>query len=48
MLLNIFEGARLQARRMFFDLNNGGAEGPAPSKRLFAAESFSAACSAVP
>jgi hypothetical protein len=26
------EGARLQARRNAFDLNNGGAESPAPSK----------------
>jgi hypothetical protein len=41
MLLNVFEGARLQARRIFFDLNNGGAEGPAPSKLLPAGE-FSA------
>jgi hypothetical protein len=42
MLLNVFEGARLQARRIFFDLNYGGAEGPAPSKLLPAAASFSA------
>jgi len=40
VLVNVFEGARLQARRVFFDLNNGGAESPAPSKLLSAAASF--------
>lgn len=46
--LNILEGAHLQARRMSFDLNNGGAESPAPSKHFPVAESFSAACEVVP
>ena len=41
---NILEEVRLQARRMSFDLNNGGAESPAPSKLcLPLAETFSAA-----
>ncbi len=48
MLLNVFEGARLQARRIFFDLNNSGAEGPAPSKLLPAEASFSATSSGAP
>ena len=38
--LNILEGARLQARRMSFDLNNGGAESPAPSKPVSSGGEF--------
>jgi len=44
MLPNILEGARLQARRMSLDLNNGGAESPAPSKQFSLGGEFSAGC----